>query len=122
MTIRKLPAAASFAVMMAALASCAGSIQSVRDRGSVRAVVTNPDFDALIGCIGDQAAARYELNYTPSQAGGSFVSSYFGIGGRSTMLVDVARGTPATATIRITGGPWLGQDDDLIARVENCAG
>lgn len=102
--------------------SCAGSLESVRERGDVRAVVEHPDFDTLVGCIGEQASARFDLNYTPNTNGGSYSRSYMGIGGTSTMLVDVFRGEPARAEVRTTGGPWVGQDNDLISRVRRCAG
>ncbi|MAY19752.1 MAG: hypothetical protein CL955_03960 [Erythrobacteraceae bacterium] len=102
------------------LTGCAGSLESVRERGDVRATVTHPDFDTLVGCVGEQASARYDLNYAPNARGGSFSRSFMGIGGTSTMLVDVIRGEPAVAEVRTTGGPWLGQDDDLIERVRRC--
>jgi len=104
------------------LSACAGSLDSVRERGDIRATVEHPDFDVLVGCIGEKASARYGLNYSPNTLGGSYSRSFVGIGGTSTMLVDVYRGDPAMADIRTTGGPWLGQDNDLIKRVEECAG
>ncbi len=106
-----------------ALCSCATpSIQRGRERGDLRATVAGRTFDGLVGCIGEAITIRYQMTYTPSVSGGAFTYSAGSVSGPAMILVEVIRAEPPRAEVRVSGGPWLGNDRRVTRAVQDCEG
>lgn len=107
--------------LLALLGGCTQSIDTIRtEQLAPRASIEGRTFDGFVGCIGTAVAGKYDMNFTPTVEGGSYVYSTYGMAGGSSILIDVYRSNPPRAEIRFTGGPWLGQDDDVVRRVRGC--
>lgn len=106
-----------------ALAGCATTPTETRQAEAPRVVVRGASFDGLNACVADAVVDRFKMRYLPTVSGAAYsYKAVPGLGGSSAMLVDIDRGTPPTATVRVSGGPWLGRDNRLIEVVEACAG
>ncbi len=107
-------------VLGAALfAECAAMTPArMRETTAVIGMIDGASYDAINGCVADIVVARFHMTFVPAEFGSTY---YFRSTG-STMMVDVARGTPPTATVRLSGGPWLGQQRKLLRLLAACQG